>query len=58
MITQLMKNDQKLAMLSRGNAMSIAPIWSGMTKLPKPANAIGTMPKNTMMVPCMAPKTL
>ena len=58
MNTQLMKNDQKLAMLIRGNAMSIAPSCSGITKFPKPAKAIGTMPKNTMMVPCIAPKML
>ena len=38
--------------------MSGAPICSGTTKFPKAAKAIGTMPKNTMIVPCMAPKVL
>ena len=38
--------------------MSGAPIISGTTKLPKAANASGTMPRNTMMVPCIAPKEL
>ena len=58
MKTQLMKNHQKLAMLIRGNVMSGAPICSGTTKLPNAANATGTMPKNTMIVPCIAPKEL
>src|SRR6187431_578750 len=42
---QLMKKHQKLAMLIRGKVMSIAPIWSGTTKLPNAAKATGTMPK-------------
>ena len=45
-------------MFSFGNAMSMVPIWSGMTKLPKAAKPSGTMPKNTMTVPCMAPSML
>ena len=58
MMMQLMKKHQKLAMLIRGKVMSGAPICSGTTKLPKAAKAIGTMPKNTMIVPCIAPKAL
>ena len=38
--------------------MSMVPIWRGMTKLPKAAKPSGTMPKNTMTVPCMAPSIL
>ena len=45
-------------MFSFGKAMSIVPICSGMTKFTKPAKPSGTMPKNTMMVPCMAPSML
>ena len=45
-------------MLSRGKVMSGAPIWSGTTKFPNAAKATGTMPKNTMIVPCIAPKEL
>ena len=58
MMTQLVKKHQKLAMFNLGNAMSGAPICRGTTKFPKPATATGTIPKKTMMVPCMAPKTL
>ena len=32
-------------MLIFGKVMSGAPIWSGTTKFPKAANAIGTMPE-------------
>ncbi len=45
-------------MFSRGKAMSTVPICSGMTKFPNAANATGTMPKNTMIVPCIAPSVL
>ena len=38
--------------------MSMVPIWSGMTKLPKAAKPSGTIPKNTIIVPCMAPSML
>ena len=45
-------------MLMRGNAMSGAPIWRGTTKFPNAANANGTMARNTIMVPCIAPNEL
>ena len=45
-------------MFSLGNAMSGAPICSGSTKFPKPPTASGTTPRNTMMVPCIAPSWL
>ena len=51
-------NAQKLAALILGNVMSGAPIWSGTTKLPKAANAIGTTPIKIMIVPCIAPNEL
>ena len=38
--------------------MSTAPIWSGTTKLPKAANTSATIARNTMIVPCIAPKAL
>ena len=58
MSTALMKKRMTLPMFRRGKAMSIVPHCSGMTKLPNAAKPIGTMPKNTMMVPCMAPSVL
>ena len=45
-------------MLTRGKVMSGAPICKGVTKLPKAPKASGTMARNTMIVPCMAPKEL
>ena len=45
-------------MLTRGNAMSGAPICSGVTKLPNAPKASGTTARKTMMVPCIAPKEL
>ena len=54
----LMKKRITLPRFSRGKAMSTAPIWSGMAKLPKAAKPIGTMPKKTMIVPCIAPSVL
>ena len=45
-------------MLTRGNAMSGAPICKGTTKFPKAANAIGTIARKTMIVPCIAPNEL
>ena len=39
-------------MLSRGNATSGAPIWSGMTALANAAN-IGVANISSMIVPCM-----
>ena len=42
---------QKLKLLSRGNAMSGAPIISGIIQLAKPTKAGITAP-NTMIRPC------
>ena len=40
-------------MLSFGNAMSSAPIWSGIKKFPNAPASTGMMTRNTMTVPCM-----
>ena len=45
-------------MLSRGKAMSRAPIISGMTKFPNAPSKIGMATKNTMIVPCMVTRAL
>ena len=58
MMTPPTKKQWKLAMLIRGKVMSGAPICSGTTKLPNAAKATGTMPKKTMIVPCIAPREL
>ena len=44
---------QNESMLSRGNAMSRAPIMSGIRKLPKHPTRIGMTTKKIMMVACM-----
>src|SRR5258706_8789323 len=49
---------QKENMLSLGNAMSPAPIMSGIKKLPKPPTMIGMTTKKIMMVACMVKKAL
>jgi len=36
-----------------GNAISRAPIWSGMRKFPNPPVRTAVNRKNTMIVPCM-----
>ena len=46
----MVQND---AMLSRGNAMSRAPIISGSRKLPKPPIKTGVTAKKIMIVPCI-----
>ena len=33
--------------------MSRAPIWSGMSRLPKPLTGAVDITKNTMIVPCI-----
>ena len=45
-------------MFNLGKAISGAPIWSGVTKLPKAPKASGTIPRKTIIVPCMAPNML
>ncbi len=45
-------SNQKLKLLSRGNAMSGAPICSGTIQLASPTKAGITAP-NTMIRPCM-----
>jgi len=44
---------QNDAMLMRGNAMSWAPIFSGIRKLAYTPTSSGMMAKNTMKVPCI-----
>ena len=47
------RNVQNDSMLSSGNAMSRAPIMSGMQKLPKAPIRIGVMAKKIMIRPCI-----
>ena len=49
---------QKLMLLSRGNAMSGAPIISGTIQLPKPPISAGMTKKKTMIRPCAVISTL
>ena len=43
---------QKLMLFSRGNAMSGAPIISGMNQLPKPPISAGISEKKIIRNPC------
>jgi hypothetical protein len=52
-VTQPQKKVQKLRPLRNGKAMSRAPTWSGMRRLPKPLTGAVDITKNTMMVPCI-----
>ena len=45
-------SSQKLMLFSRGNAMSGAPIISGMNQLPKPPISAGITVKKIMIRPC------
>ena len=45
-------SSQKLILFSRGNAMSGAPIISGMNQLPKPPISAGMTVKKIMIRPC------
>jgi hypothetical protein len=45
-------SNQKLMLLSRGNAMSGAPIISGMNQLPKPPMSAGITEKKIISSPC------
>ncbi|MNC87107.1 hypothetical protein D3C83_28070 [compost metagenome] len=45
-------SSQKLQLFMRANAMSGAPIISGICQFAKPTNA-GMMAPNTMISPCM-----
>ena len=45
-------SSQKLMLFSRGNAMSGAPIISGMNQLPKPPNVAGMTAKKIIISPC------
>jgi hypothetical protein len=49
---------QNEAMLSRGNAMSGAPIWSGMSRFPNRPTRRGMIAKKIMIVPCMVTSEL
>ncbi len=53
MITPATAPTQNESMLSLGNAMSRAPIISGMRKLPKHPTRIGITTKKIMMVACI-----
>src|SRR5690349_18249389 len=49
---------QNESMFSSGNAMSRAPIMSGIRKLPKQPTRIGMIAKKIMMVACMVKNAL
>ena len=49
---------QKEIMLIRGNAMSSAPIWSGIRRLPNTPAMSGMSAKNTMNVACIVTREL
>ena len=51
-------SSQKLMLFMRGNAMSGAPIISGMNQLPKPPISAGMTKKNTMISPWAVTTTL
>lgn len=51
-------NNQKLKLLSLGNAISGAPINNGKKKLPKPPIKIGMTTKKTINKPCAVTITL
>ena len=51
------KNIQNPHALSRGYAMSLAPIMRGMRKFPKPV-MMGMPTMKTMVVPCMVKRRL
>ena len=58
MITPATAPTQNDSMLSTGNAMSRAPIISGMRKLPKQPTRIGMTTKKIMIVACMVKSEL
>src|SRR6185436_15432388 len=47
------RNVQYESAFRNGNAMSRAPVWSGIRKFPKPLTGAVDSTKNTMMVPCI-----
>ena len=49
---------QKDTMLIRGNAMSSAPIWSGINRFPNTPACSGMSAKNTMKVACIVTREL
>ena len=53
MIRPASSASQNDAMLMRGNAMSCAPILSGIRKLANTPTSSGMIAKNTMNVPCI-----
>ena len=53
MMTPALAVTQNESMLRNGNAMSRAPIMSGMQKFPKAPARIGMITKKIMMVACM-----
>ena len=55
-MTEETKKAQKESMLRTGNAMSRAPIISGMQRLPKAPIRIGVIAQKIMIVPCIVKK--
>jgi hypothetical protein len=51
-------SNQNEMLLSRGKAISGAPIMSGTNQLPKPPNSEGMIMKNTMISPWAVTNTL
>ena len=51
-------NSQNEMLFMRGNAMSGAPIISGIIQLPKPPIIAGMIMKKIMISPCAVTKTL
>jgi hypothetical protein len=49
---------QKLHMLSRGNAISRAPIIAGIRQLPNAPVSSGMITKKIMIVPCIVKSTV
>jgi hypothetical protein len=52
------KSNQKDNALKKGNAISRAPIFSGITKLPNTPTNSGIITKNTITVACIVTSAL
>ncbi len=53
MTTHPGRNVQNDRPFRNGNAMSRAPVWRGISRLPNPLTGAVDSTKNTMMVPCI-----
>ena len=58
MITPAGAAVQKEAMFRRGNAMSAAPTWSGISQFPNTPTRSGMIAKKIMNVPCIVTRLL